>query len=163
MLAHPTIAWQINHKQHHGKPHHQPNPFQSNHHLHNHHQTSPHQKQNKMSTTTNPQDTPLTSSFDSLHSLNSTTSEYSATLIHPNQNHLRQKRPLPPIPDLRFEESYLTGIAAANGVWWKILLITVKDQMILPLLQGLGYNLLLIGWWRWNSRVMWGGKGVGGE
>jgi len=46
-------------------------------------------------------------------------------------------------------------------VWWKILLITVKDQMILPLLQGLGYNLLLIGWWRWNSRVMWGGRGFG--
>jgi len=35
--------------------------------------------------------------------------------------------------------------------------------MILPLLQGLGYNLLLIGWWRWNERVMWGGRGFGGE
>ncbi|PUU83299.1 hypothetical protein B9Z19DRAFT_161551 [Tuber borchii] len=117
-----------------------------------------------MSTTTNPQeDTPLTSSFDSLHSLNST-SDYSATLIHHNHNHdHRQRRPLPPIPDLRFEESYLSGIAAANGVWWKILLITARDQMILPLLQGLGYNLLLIGWWRWNERVMWGGRGFGGE
>ena len=111
-----------------------------------------------MSTTTA---TPLTASFSSLRSLDSpTASEYSATLIHPH--HARQRRPLPPIPDLRFEESYLNSIAAAHGVWWQILLITLKDQVLLPLLQGLGYNLLLIGWREWNSRVQWGGRGIGG-
>ncbi|CUS11394.1 unnamed protein product, partial [Tuber aestivum] len=66
--------------------------------------------------------TPLTTSFDSLRSLDSpTASEYSTSLLH------RQKLPLPPIPDLRFEQSYLAGIAAADGVWWKVLLITVRD------------------------------------
>ena len=35
---------------------------------------------------------------------------------------------LPPLPDLRFEQSYLRSIAGAD-TWWKVLLITVRDQV----------------------------------
>ncbi|KFA72716.1 hypothetical protein S40288_07626 [Stachybotrys chartarum IBT 40288] len=35
---------------------------------------------------------------------------------------------LPPLPDLRFEQSYLRSIADAD-TWWKVLLITTRDQV----------------------------------
>ncbi|KAK7414516.1 hypothetical protein QQX98_006627 [Neonectria punicea] len=34
---------------------------------------------------------------------------------------------LPPLPDLRFEQSYLRSISKAD-TWWKVALITVRDQ-----------------------------------
>lgn len=43
----------------------------------------------------------------------------------------RQPQPaMPPMPDLRFEHSYLKSIAGAD-TWYKVLLITVRDQVIL--------------------------------
>ena len=42
-----------------------------------------------------------------------------------------RKRPVkhfPPIPDLRFEQSYLQSISKAD-TWWQVALITVKDQV----------------------------------
>ena len=74
----------------------------------------------------------------------------------------RVRRPLPPLPDLRFELSYLASIAPAKGVWWKIGLITAKDQVLLPLLQGLAFNLVLFGWRWWNRSVKFRGAGLGG-
>ncbi|RDA86739.1 hypothetical protein CP532_4186 [Ophiocordyceps camponoti-leonardi (nom. inval.)] len=74
-----------------------------------------------------------------------------------------RRRNLPPLPDLRFEQSYLHSISNAD-TWWKVMLITVRDQvrshekpdlsrrtshlrqMIMPLAQGLIYNLILNGW-----------------
>lgn len=35
---------------------------------------------------------------------------------------------LPPLPDLRFEQSYLRSIANAD-TWWKVALITIRDQV----------------------------------
>ena len=35
---------------------------------------------------------------------------------------------LPPLPDLRFEQSYLKSISNAD-TWWKVLLITARDQV----------------------------------
>ena len=35
---------------------------------------------------------------------------------------------LPPLPDLRFEQSYLHSISAAD-TWWKVALITARDQV----------------------------------
>lgn len=35
---------------------------------------------------------------------------------------------LPPLPDLRFEQSYLNSISKAD-TWWKVLLITARDQV----------------------------------
>ena len=81
---------------------------------------------------------------------------------YPSSSH-RRRRPLPPVPDLRFEQSYLGSIAPANGVWWKIALITAKDQMLMPLLQGLGFNLVVVGWRSWNRGVRFHGAGLGGE
>jgi hypothetical protein len=72
------------------------------------------------------------------------------------------RRPLPSLPDLRFEQSYMASIAPAQGVWWKIALITLKDQVLMPLLQGLGFNLALFGWRYWNRGVKFRGAGVGG-
>ncbi|KAJ6780500.1 hypothetical protein PWT90_02976 [Aphanocladium album] len=72
----------------------------------------------------------------------------------------RQQQTLPPLPDLRFEQSYLKSIAAAD-TWWKIALITTRDQVIMPLAQGLIYNLLLCGWQEWNRNAKLHGNTVG--
>lgn len=39
---------------------------------------------------------------------------------------------LPPLPDLRFEQSYLHSISKADK-WWKVALITLRDQVCCPL------------------------------
>ncbi|KAG5360739.1 hypothetical protein CJU89_3826 [Yarrowia sp. B02] len=49
-----------------------------------------------------------------------------------------------PPPDLRFEESYLRAISAADGKWWKIAYITVRDQVFMPLIQGTIWSFLLL-------------------
>lgn len=94
---------------------------------------------------------------------------------------------LPPMPDLRFEQSYLNSIASAD-TWWKVLLITTRDQVrstptlllpatalirpvyllsrpslqvLMPLTQGLLYNLLLCGWQHWNRNAQLQGNTVG--
>ncbi|KAF5006882.1 hypothetical protein FDECE_6759 [Fusarium decemcellulare] len=35
---------------------------------------------------------------------------------------------LPPLPDLRFEQSYLRSISKAD-TWWEVALITIRDQV----------------------------------
>lgn len=35
---------------------------------------------------------------------------------------------LPPLPDLRFEQSYLSSISKAD-TWWKVVLVTIRDQV----------------------------------
>lgn len=35
---------------------------------------------------------------------------------------------LPPLPDLRFEQSYLRSIETAD-TWWKVLFVTIKSQV----------------------------------
>lgn len=42
---------------------------------------------------------------------------------------LPPKQKLPPLPDLRFEQSYLNSIANAD-TWWKVALITARDQVL---------------------------------
>jgi hypothetical protein len=39
-----------------------------------------------------------------------------------------RKRSLPPLPDLRFEQSYLKSIEHADG-WWAVAYITLRDQV----------------------------------
>jgi hypothetical protein len=42
------------------------------------------------------------------------------------------RRPsLPPLPDLRFEQSYLASIAGAE-TYWRIAYITIRDQVCMP-------------------------------
>lgn len=42
--------------------------------------------------------------------------------------HKRPAKHFPPIPDLRFEQSYLQSISKAE-TWWQVVFITVKDQV----------------------------------
>ncbi|CAK7242223.1 MAG: hypothetical protein STHCBS139747_003704 [Sporothrix thermara] len=75
----------------------------------------------------------------------------------------RQPRPhqqLPPLPDLRFEQSYLRSIAAAD-TWWKVALITTRDQVVMPFTQGLLYNLAVCGWQYWNRSAKLSGQSLG--
>ncbi|KAI6785751.1 uncharacterized protein J7T54_006090 [Emericellopsis cladophorae] len=67
---------------------------------------------------------------------------------------------LPPLPDLRFEQSYLNSIASAD-TWWKVMLITARDQVMMPLVQGLLYNLALCGWQHWNRNARLHGNTIG--
>lgn len=69
----------------------------------------------------------------------------------------------PKLPDLRFERGYRASIAAADGCWWKIVLITIRDQVTMPLIQGVLWNLTLVGVksWRMAASVnggSWGRK-----
>lgn len=69
----------------------------------------------------------------------------------------------PKLPDLRFERGYRASIAVAEGCWWKILLITIRDQVTMPLIQGVLWNLTLVGVKSWRmsasaSGNSWGSK-----
>jgi hypothetical protein len=41
---------------------------------------------------------------------------------------LPRRASLPPLPDLRFEQSYMTSIAGAT-TYWKVAYITIRDQV----------------------------------
>lgn len=67
---------------------------------------------------------------------------------------------LPPLPDMRFEQSYLARIKhcqTTSAVAW----VTVFDHVIMPLTQGILWNLALFGWRSWNRGVKFQGRGFG--
>lgn len=73
----------------------------------------------------------------------------------------RRHRPnLPPLPDLRFEQSYLASIQHAES-WQRVLWITVRDQVLLPLVQGTLWTLALAGWRYWNRGAAMQGNSLG--
>ncbi|KAL7937697.1 hypothetical protein V8C35DRAFT_293274 [Trichoderma chlorosporum] len=78
------------------------------------------------------------------------------SVLRPPKKHYN----LPPIPDLRFEQSYLHSIASAD-TWWKVLLITARDQILMPLAQGVLLNLALVGWQHWNKNARVHGDSIG--
>ncbi|KAF5021421.1 hypothetical protein F66182_6546 [Fusarium sp. NRRL 66182] len=49
---------------------------------------------------------------------------------------------LPPLPDLRFEQSYLRSISKADS-WWKVALITTRDQVHMTKPQNFGIGVLM--------------------
>ena len=67
---------------------------------------------------------------------------------------------LPPLPDLRFEQSYLASLEGAE-TWWKIAWITGRDQVMLPLVQGMLWTLVLSGWRHWNKGAAFTGQSFG--
>lgn len=95
---------------------------------------------------------------------------------------------LPPLPDLRFEQSYLWSIRNADA-WWKVVWITVRDQVspssrrngsrlretgiaqgmgltrghqvMMPFVQGILYNLAVCGWQYWNRNARIHGSSIG--
>ncbi|KAK6222309.1 hypothetical protein LQW54_001009 [Pestalotiopsis sp. IQ-011] len=72
----------------------------------------------------------------------------------------RRRQSFPPMPDLRFEQSYLHSIEGAQS-WGKIAWITVRDQIMMPLAQGVLYNLALCGWQFWNRTAQYSGSTAG--
>src|ERR1700761_2239225 len=66
----------------------------------------------------------------------SQSSDIPSEIIRPR----RRTRSFPPLPDLRFEQSYLASIAQAES-GWKVAYITFRDQVLLPLTQGVLWNL----------------------
>lgn len=73
----------------------------------------------------------------------------------------RRRHDFPPMPDLRFEQSYLHSIEGAEGRWGKIAWITVRDQIMMPLAQGVLYNLAICGWQFWNRNAQYSGSSAG--
>ncbi|KAI9454661.1 hypothetical protein BJY52DRAFT_1283554 [Lactarius psammicola] len=57
---------------------------------------------------------------------------------HPPPKHDVPKRLKPSmiIPDLRFEPTYLAKLATAGTGWQSVVWVTIRDQVISPLLQG---------------------------
>ncbi|KAI9791965.1 MAG: hypothetical protein M1816_003234 [Peltula sp. TS41687] len=72
----------------------------------------------------------------------------------------RRKSTLPPLPDLRFEQSYLASIKGAESTG-RVVWITIRDQVCLPLLQGTLWTLALQGWRHWNRSANYSGRSVG--
>ncbi|KAI1116966.1 hypothetical protein F5Y14DRAFT_12862 [Nemania sp. NC0429] len=87
-----------------------------------------------------------------------------SVLVHPRGAPRGSGRPraasFPPMPDLRFEQSYLHSIAGAE-TWGRIAWITVRDQIMMPLAQGVLYNLAIVGWQHWNRNAQMSGSSVG--
>ena len=74
-----------------------------------------------------------------------------------------RKQQLPPLPDLRFEQSYRRAIAPAKGSWLWIAILTIRDQVMFPLVQGFLWALVVAGYRTWQVSAsqngsMWGGK-----
>src|ERR1700694_1211480 len=57
----------------------------------------------------------------------------------------RQRPQLPPIPDLRFEQAYLKQLEAAKGSVLWIIIITIREQVLFPGVQGFLWALTMSG------------------
>ncbi|KKK13412.1 hypothetical protein ARAM_002817 [Aspergillus rambellii] len=71
-----------------------------------------------------------------------------------------RRHTLPPLPDLRFEQSYLASLRGAD-TWGRVAWITIRDQVLLPLIQGTLWTLALSGWRYWNRTASLGGQTLG--
>ena len=67
---------------------------------------------------------------------------------------------MPPLPDLRFEQSYLASLPPGAS-WATIAYITMRDLVIFPLLQGTLWALALAGWRHWNRAANLRGSNLG--
>jgi hypothetical protein len=73
---------------------------------------------------------------------------------------LPRRKSFPPIPDFRFEQSYLASLKNAKSNS-EVAFITIRDQVLLPLLQGVLWNMAMFGWRYWNRDVKFAGEGIG--
>ncbi|KAI2637330.1 hypothetical protein GGS21DRAFT_472494 [Xylaria nigripes] len=84
-----------------------------------------------------------------------------SVLVQPREAHpFHRTKVFPPMPDLRFEQSYLHSIAGAK-TWWRVAWITLRDQIMMPLAQGVLYNLGLLGFQHWNRNARMSGGSAG--
>ncbi|KIX10078.1 uncharacterized protein Z518_01159 [Rhinocladiella mackenziei CBS 650.93] len=94
-------------------------------------------------------------------SLNSAaTSESTSTIPSEIIQARPRRKSFPPIPDFRFEQSYLASIKNADTNW-KVAFITIRDQVFLPLMQGILWNLVMFGWRHWNRGSKFQGRSLG--
>ncbi|KAF2678006.1 DUF1770-domain-containing protein [Lentithecium fluviatile CBS 122367] len=98
--------------------------------------------------------------------------EIPTSVLHP----VPRRQNMPPLPDLRFEQSYLKSIERAES-WKGVLWITMRDQVciegmlleehrltaqvIMCFAQGVIWNIILHGWRHWNHEAKFSGRGVG--
>ncbi|GAQ45408.1 DUF1770 domain-containing protein [Aspergillus tubingensis] len=73
-----------------------------------------------------------------------------------------RRHQLPPLPDLRFEQSYLASLRGAD-TWGRVAWITIRDQVLLPLIQGTVWTLALSGWRFWNRNASLSGQTLGSK
>jgi len=71
-----------------------------------------------------------------------------------------RRGPLPPLPDLRFQESYLASLKGTNS-WRGVAWITVRDQVLIPFIQGTLWTLAISGWRYWNRGAQFQGRSMG--
>jgi hypothetical protein len=75
----------------------------------------------------------------------------------------KPRRPqLPPIPDLRFEQSYLKQLEAAKGSVMWIIIITIREQVLFPGVQGFLWALAMSGIRSLRTRQAESGQEWGG-
>lgn len=67
------------------------------------------------------------------------------TSPHPLSPRKSQRSKLPPLPDLRFEQSYLKQLEGANGSIMWMIIITIREQILFPGLQGFLWALGMAG------------------
>ncbi|KAK9449351.1 uncharacterized protein V1518DRAFT_415745 [Limtongia smithiae] len=65
--------------------------------------------------------------------------------------------------DLRSDRTYARSISGAHGSWTRIGLITVKDQLLSPWVQGFGMRFLKLALVPWFGGASRSGKAVGGS
>ncbi|RAL05570.1 DUF1770 domain-containing protein [Aspergillus ibericus CBS 121593] len=75
---------------------------------------------------------------------------------------ISRRHQLPPLPDLRFEQSYLASLRGAD-TWGRVAWITIRDQVLLPLIQGTVWTLALSGWRFWNRNASLSGQTLGSK
>ncbi|KAK5090819.1 hypothetical protein LTR05_000996 [Lithohypha guttulata] len=92
----------------------------------------------------------------------STTSTIPSDIIRPTPRPPRARTGQLPLPDLRFEQTYLASIKNADTNA-KVAYITIRDQVLLPLVQGIGYHLLISGWRYWNRGSKFAGESLGAK
>lgn len=72
---------------------------------------------------------------------------------------------LPPLPDLRFEQSYLARIEpyASKSQYGWVAFYTFWDHLVMPLTQGMIWRLAVFGWRKWNTSTSFHGQGAGAK
>jgi hypothetical protein len=73
---------------------------------------------------------------------------------------LPRRSTMPPLPDLRFEQSYLKRIENAQS-WQGVAWITFKDHVLMCFAQGVLWTLALNGWRYLNRSSKFSGRSVG--
>ncbi|MCJ1237868.1 hypothetical protein MMC14_005855 [Varicellaria rhodocarpa] len=119
---------------------------------------SPHHDVNPSTTASSKEPVTISSppTSPSLSSRSPNRSQIPSFAIRPVPRHSN----LPPLPDLRFEQSYLASLSGSTD-WKTVGYITMRDQVVLPLVQGMLWTLVLSGWRYWNRTAQFSGRSVG--